>query len=272
VNLPTGLHRGISAEDYHLPALGVVSKSALERLARSPAHYEAWVRGTSEDRETPALSFGKACHSAILEPEVFAEQYVVAPDFGDCRKKENKAARDVWKADHASATIIDSDSGAAMLGMIHAIAAHPLAGAMLTGGDAELTVTWTDAETGLSCKSRADYYVGKRRMVVDIKSTLDASERAFGRDCYKFNYGWQSVLYRLGFAAAGAPVDHFVFIAVEKSPPFAIGVYTLDEAWVAKSYERVRSLMGLMAECKRENLWPSYPVAIRTLELPSWAA
>lgn len=267
-----GVVPGLPSELYHRREIGVVSKSALDRVARSPAHYKAWVDGTLPDEDTPAMRFGRAFHCAILEPERFAEEYVTEPDFGDCRSSKNRAKRDEWRAANGARTAISDDDLETISAMRAAILAHPIAGKMIRDGQPELTVRWTDSETGLKCKCRADYYVKRLRMVADLKSCQDASEEAFRKDVAKYRYMVQDALYRAGFEAAGEPIQHFVFLAVEKAPPYAVAVYSLDAEGVGKGYSLARRDMATMAECLNKDEWPGYPPGIRTISLPPWAA
>jgi hypothetical protein len=131
---------------------------------------------------------------------------------------------------------------------------------------------WKDLETGLQCKTRADYYVAPRRMVADIKSAEDASYETFRRSVVKYRYHVQDALYRASFGAIGAPIDHFVFVVVEKKPPYAIATYTLDSDAIQRGYAHTVDGMHDMARCLREDSWPGYPVTIRSLDLPPWAA
>jgi hypothetical protein len=217
VRLADGIHHGVPHAVYHERTLGVVSKSALDLVARSPAHYRAWVDG-AEEEQTAALAFGSAFHCALLEPDRFAAEYVTAPDFGDCRRKSNKEARAAWDEEHASATPLSAKWAEDIHGMIASIRAHPLAGKMLHRGEPELTVAWTDDPTGLRCKARADYYVRELRMVLDIKTTMDARAESFRRDVVRYGYRRQDALYRAGFAAVDAPIEHFVFVVVKRRP------------------------------------------------------
>ena len=156
--------------------------------------------------------------------------------------------------------------------LVKAVRAHRLAGRMIRNGEAELTVRWRDADTGLECKCRADYYVPSLRMVADVKSTLDASHDAFRRDVVKYRYHVQDALYRAGFAAADARIEHFAFIAVEKAPPYAVAVYTLDSFGVEKGHIAARLNIERLAECLKTNTWPGYSAEIQELHLPPWAA
>ena len=82
-----GVFYDIPAEEYHQRELGVASKSTLDLVHHSPAHYYAWLQGLDKE-PTPALEFGAAFHCASLEPERFARDYAIVPNFGDCRFKE----------------------------------------------------------------------------------------------------------------------------------------------------------------------------------------
>jgi hypothetical protein len=271
LRLTDGLAYGVDAEAYHEKCLGMISKSALDQIDRSPAHYRVWLDGAGL-KETPALAFGRAFHCCILEPAVFAATYAVVPDFGDCRKTANKEARNAWYAAHDGRTFIEEETLAAIRGMEVAVRKHPAASRILLDGASEVTLRWTDEHTGLPCKSRADYYVKSKRLVADLKSTEDASPAAFVRSVANYRYHVQDALYRDGFRACGEPIDHFALIAVEKTAPHGVAVYTLDEEAVAKGYSLARANIEMMSECLTSDRWPAYSNGVETLSLPRWAA
>lgn len=267
---PNGLHLGIPDEIYHQRILGMASKSTLDELGRSPLHYKSYIDGATIDEDSEALTFGRAFHCALLEPERFAAMYAVEPEFGDCRMKEPKARRDAWRAQNAGAIHLSNADATAIMGMLRAVKAHPLASRMIADGEAEVTALWNDEETGVRCRVRTDYYVRARGMLVDVKSTRDASLDAFKRDIFKFGYHRQSALYRMGFDAIGETAQHFIFIAVEKTPPYAVGVYTLDEQGIVVAHARLRSLLATMRDCLKTDEWPGYDAGIQTIETPNW--
>lgn len=267
----TGIRAGVPAAEYHRRDLGVVSKSALDELHRSPAHYRAWVDGI-EPAPTPALRFGTALHMALLEPERFGRTYVVLPDFGDLRSSKNRERRDEWLIEHPGTVALSLEHEQALLGMLESVMRHPTASRLIVDGDPEVTVTWVDEVSGLRCKSRADYFVRSKRLAVDIKSTFDASPRQFARDVYNYRYHVQDALYRMGFAACDAQIDHFAILAIEKEPPYAVAVYTLDEDAVALGYNAARCDIERLSECLAADHWPSYSDGVETLSLPPWAA
>jgi len=271
LDLTHGIHLRVPEQTYHQRIIGVASKGALDRIRRSPAHYRSWVAGHDEVA-SPALDFGKMFHCALLERDVFESTHVVEPDFGDQRYKENKAKKADWKTANEGKNPVDQKDFAAALGMAEAIRRHPKAGALLIGGDAEVTVRWQDEGTGIECKSRLDYYLPELGYVVDVKTTDDASEDGFQRSVAKYGYHRQAAFYEEGLATIGMPIEGFVFVAVEKEPPYGVGVYLLDDDGIRRGRDSIRSNLIRLAACIEHDTWPAYSDSIVTLSLPAWAA
>lgn len=281
IDRPDGLHADVHPDEYHQRYIDLASKGGLEELDRSPLHFRTWAEST-ENRTTPALEFGKALHVALLEPDRYSTEFVEAPVFGDLRAvegrttkddaKANKERRTIWLAENDGKATVDGDTSAAIREMVRAVHAHPLASRMVRDGLAELTALWRDPATGVRCRARADYYVEKLGMLLDIKSTEDASPEAFARSVFRYGYNLQTALYGEGLALLGAPVTSFVFVAIEKSPPYGVGVYMLDAKGIELAQRRMQRLLDLHARCLREDDWPCYSTHIEVIATPGWAA
>jgi hypothetical protein len=272
LDLPHGPHENVPNGVYHQRHRGLVSKSALDIVHRTLAHYDAWVDGTLPEEKSEALDFGGLFHCALLEPDRFGSTYIVEPEFGDCRTKANKERRDAWREENTGRTPIAAHFDEAIRGMVKAVHAHPIAGKAVRDGLPEVTLRWKDQDTGLECKSRADYYVKQRRMVVDVKSAIDAGEKAFTKSVANYRYHVQDALYRAGFAAVGEPIQHFVFVVVEKTPPYAIATYVLDMDGIQAGHNAATRDMAKLATALQNNEYPGHPVGIIQLQLPPWAA
>lgn len=273
VNAATGLYPGIDEHTYHSRTLGVANKSALDAIDRSPAHYRAMIdQPRDEEDVSDVLVIGKAFHCRVLEPHAFGARYVAAPNFGDLRFKENKQKRDAWKTENAGKTPLDPAVMAALEGMAAAVHAHPKARAMFEAeGVAEMTARWEDLETGIICKARSDWFVPSLGLIVDLKSTEDARPDPFAKSVAKYRYHVQHAHYVDGFALAGAEVEDFVFVAVEKKPPFACAVYVLDADAVRRGNADAQRNLRTLAECIERDEWPAYGTEIEPLSLPRWA-
>jgi hypothetical protein len=281
---PKGIHAGIPAEVYHRKELGIVNCGALNRLAKTPAHYRAWL-DEAEDNDTPAKVFGRALHCAVLEPDVFEQTYIIAREHPFRRVSDRQrfakkpseetvkaiAYWDAWEREMGGKIEISHDDAITLRGMQASVKAHPIAGKLFTGGKSEVTVIWTDPRTGLLCKARLDYYLRQRGLVIDLKSTEDASAREFARSIANYRYHVQHAHYCDAFAVTGHELRAFLFVAVEKSPPYAVNVHCIDAEAEARGMELRERDMDTLNRCLQADEWPAYDPSIHTLALPRWA-
>ena len=75
------------ATQYH--AEKAIGHSGIVKMLKSPAHLREYLDHPHEP--TPAMAFGTAVHTYVLEQDRFAEELVVAEKF-DRRTKEGKEA------------------------------------------------------------------------------------------------------------------------------------------------------------------------------------
>ena len=149
--------------------------------------------------------------------------------------------------------------------MAVAVHGHPTAGALLQSGQAEQSFWWDDIATDMRCKCRPDWFDGTT--IVDLKTCQDASPAGFARAVAQWSYQVQAAHYLCGTLA-----KRFIFVAVEKTAPYAIGVYELDtEGLIHGSIARHNALQ-ILQDCKAVNDYPGYTDGgIETIQLPGWA-
>lgn len=287
-----GIFTDISNMEYH--GGPGISKSGLDLINLSPLHYITNKRHPKSSTE--AMFFGTAFHTIVLEPDVFNAEYVKTPDAAPKRptsaqlnaKKQSAAAIksitywEKFDTDNTGKIIITNKAGddpfwkPGMWDQLHlmrdAILAHPVASILLDldQGVAEQSVYWIDKETGKLCKCRPDFVNDVHNIAIDLKSALDASFTGFAKSCANFRYHVQSPFYLDGLYNAGRKIDSFVFVAVEKSPPWAVGIYVLDKEAIRIGRIQYQRDLEVYAQCHKEQVWPSYPEEIRDLVLPAW--
>src|SRR5579863_2435912 len=140
--LPHGIHANIPEALYHARVKDLASKSGLDIIRRAPSKWIAYLNG-KERPPTDDMIFGTTFHCALLEPERYEREYVIAPTFGDLRavqgrttKEEgaaNKAAKSAWLASHQGVKLVEPEDHERIAGMIASCHAHPLVGPMLAG-------------------------------------------------------------------------------------------------------------------------------------------
>jgi len=256
---------------YH--AHPAISKSHLDKIARSPLHY--WARYIDPNRvapePSPQMRLGTALHTHVLELSRWDEEIAVAPQC-DRRTKAGKEAFAAFEASSVGKTVITADDAEQVMAMGRAVMRHPAA-AMLLGltGKPETTHMWTDAITGLDCKCRPDWFTDDGTIVVDLKTTKDASPRGFRQSVANFAYHKQAAWYLHGLEqSTGKRPDQFIFICVESSAPYACAVYAADAEMIERGHEQAMGDLGKLAACRATDSWPSYSDQIEMISLPAW--
>lgn len=258
--------------DYHRhPA---VSKSHLDQIARSPLHY--WARYVDPNRVDPeptaAMQLGTALHTHVLELDQWDARYITAPEGIDRRTKAGKEAWAQFEADAAGRTVISRADAEKVMAMGRSILSHPAAAMLLQWpGKAETTHMWIDRETGLECKCRPDWLTDDGALIVDLKTTRDASPMGFRKSVGAFRYYVQSAWYLHGLEqATGRRPDQFIFICVESEPPYACSVYASDSEMIGLGYEHAMRDLQVLATCKQAGVWPGYSDQVEMIGLPGW--
>lgn len=258
-----GIYRGLGFAEYlRIPA---VSRGFLWTMKRQSAAHAQTPKGDSE-----ALGFGRALHEWILTPELFMKNYGAKLP-GDRRKKENRWIKDLEATlTENGITLIDPADLDQIKAMTAAVQAHNAARLLLDVplDHREVSIVWTDAETGLLCKARADVENRELGCLPDLKTTGDASPDGFRKSVWAYGYHFQGAWYTDGFSALGLKYDSFPFVAVEKEPPYGVAVYELEPAWIDQGRTEYREQLNRLAELKAiygDGPLPAYPDEVMTL-------
>lgn len=248
-----------------------ISKSSLFKIATSPEHFKFAQDNPPEKNQN--LIFGSAFHKCVLEPDEFDLEFAVCP-ICDKRTKEGKEIYAEFVMQSEGKDIISQDEYKTILSMRDSILKNKYAVALLTG-QKEQSYFWVDDITGEMCKCRPDILTGFNglNVISDLKSCNDAGTDSFTRDCLKYGYDLQVAMYKEGVKVNTGKEHQFIFIAVEKTEPYAVNVLQADEMFVRKGQELFRELLGIYHECKESGNWYGYngfSGAINSLSLPAW--
>lgn len=296
IDAPMGFILGESAASYH--GTRAVSASKLRVFARVPGgpqlYYQRFVAKTIEDEDSKARLEGRALHSLALEgPEKFAQDFVMVPESAPPRptqkqltaKKPAPATVEAiqWWADFNAANtgkeVITAEMFANVARWAEAIHAHPLAPLLFARGRPE--TTWRVNAPGLPnlppLQCRPDWFnesgcelTDGRAYDVDIKTTATLDELEFGnwqRGFEQHRYHQQAALYMAIQDLLGVAVRDFVFVAVEKCPPYGVKIGLLNERALAQGQDEVERLLVRLDGCYLGNRWPNSPLGLLDFNL-----
>lgn len=266
-----GIYHDVPARVYHDHALWPFhSRSDLGLILKSPAHYLAAKENPPEP--TPAMKFGTLCHTAVLQPELLWKENAIPP-LWNAKTKKGKEERDFWLATNTKNVITQGDADKARR-IANAVWADPHASYLLGLGQREVSAVWQHPQTGLLCRVRADVIDTERNLLlVDFKTAADARPEAFSKAMYRDGLYRQGPFYMDGFNAAHGEevVTRFVFVVVEKIPPFAVATYVLEAEDVERGREQNELGMKKLKWCMDNDAWPGYSAKTTPIGLPRWA-
>jgi hypothetical protein len=267
-----GVHDGMPEDEYHADPVpgGSLSASGAKLLLppSCPAMY-AWRR--EHPKVSAEFDFGTAAHKYVLGLGPLVEE-VEADDWRTkAAQDKRKAAREAGRVPMLTAQLGEVQA------MARAIWAHPVAGPLFSqgrGGVAEQSLFWEDAEFGIWRRARLDWQLpGPRLIVVDYKSTPDASPAAIRKHVANFSYHMQAAQYIDGIRALGLDEDPaFLFVFQEKTAPYLITIAELDEPAIQAGRKRNAEACEIFRDCTKTGIWPGYSDEIELISLPPWVA
>jgi hypothetical protein len=236
-------------------------------------YYEQFVRKSLCVAESPAMMLGSMVHAMVLEPEKVPSRYAVAPSC-DRRTKEGKAT---WQAFRESIP-----EGAQGVKAEEYEQAGNIAAALLSNrvvrqlleiaGQTEHPMFWTDEITGLPCRGKLDRLCGDAGLILDIKTTQESTPDAFVRSIVNLGYDCQAAWYCEGHRRLTGQKPDFVFIAVQTSEPYEVGLFDLTPEDLRRAKEQNERTMDALAFCMSNDEWEArHEREIVTISLPKYA-
>lgn len=259
-------------EQYH--SHSAISKSSLDLIRRSPLHYYIEKIGTDEDlkrKQTKAMNVGTAFHLLALEPDKFDAHVAVSPELNKATK-EGKATWAAFEAANQGKILLRPDDMEDLREMAKMIQAHPAAKFLLQGkGMVEASIFWRDDIYNADCRARPDW-MRDDGLLIDIKTCEDASPAQFDRHFWNYRYHVQAAFYLDGYKAVyGKESPGFVFIVVEKKPPYAVSVRMITPEYTEIGRRAYLENLETYAKCLETGIFPGYGNEVIEIHPPAWA-
>ena len=238
-----------------------LSNSALQLFMRSPAHlYCAKPRAASR-----AMEIGTAIHTAILEPELFASEYMLLPDVTDRRASAYKEAVKHYGSERV---LVSSEIGS-VVGMQQAVSLNADWQAVRSqAGYTELSFFGIHRPTGTPVKCRFDFLTESGH-AVDLKKTQDVRVDALQRSVLNYNYHHQQAFYNMVFeSVTKSQLQSFRFLFVEQEQPHSNVMVSLCEETMSLAYTDLSVAMEAFEACDNQSDGIYQPETI--IGLPEW--
>lgn len=252
-------------EEYH--SRSEISCSQIKTILKNPYEFLAKVK----KEPSKAMDFGSCVHKLVLEPEEFDKEFAIVPDI-DKRTKEGKELYAQFMMQHGSKTLLNNEDfeKAKWCSQI----ALEIAGTFFKNGKAEQS--YFSELDGVPVRCRPDYYIEDKGIIVDVKTTADASKDGFTKSVANFGYHIQNAFYIDTMRSLGLKADKFMFVAIETKEPFMIGLYELDETSIEHGRSQYKKALELISSGKiNEFKAPIYKdqndlTVVQTLTLPNY--
>lgn len=265
-----GIIPNLDESSYHAhPAL---SSTGARRLLQSPAKFRYQL-----DHPEPArkeFDVGSAVHAKVLG---VGAQMAVIPDGILASNGAASTASAKAFIEHARTSgLIPVKQAVAdeVNSMVDAVLTHPLARSLFEqDGTPEASLFGTDPDTNVPMRARFDYLANPDMdsVHVDLKTARDASPEGFAKAVAEHRYDIQQEWYLHLYALiTGDFMGRFSFVAVEKEPPYLVGVYPLAQEFSEMGRARVKEALEIYAACTAADLWPGYPLTPDPIQPPTW--
>lgn len=272
------IEHDLSNDAYH--AMPELSSTQIKDVLRTPAHFYAKHLAVDKKTKAPTASMllGTVVHTLVLESDKFDAEYVISKNF-DRRTKQGKADAAEFEAANSRKTVIDGDLYDQAKLMATSILKHPVARLLkLPAMIPEASIFYTDLETELDCRIRPDYHLPPceqfpNGLIVDLKTTDNASYNAFNRTIINFGYHISAAMYCDGFMQLYDTDEPpaFLWLIGERDAPYAVIAYSPNFETMQKGDDKKREALQLIAECMAAEEWPAYSTDILDINLPAWA-
>jgi hypothetical protein len=265
IDFVEGLHENIPNEEYHRHRS--MNSGSLKNLLRSPAHFVADRK--SPPKSTPALNFGSATHSFLLQPEL--NEIAVIPTDINKRTNVGKLEFAAWEFISDDKIKVTASEWQTIHAMIDLLLSSDTAQMLFKKGLVEVSAFWKHPIFNFECRARPDFMVDDLNIIVDHKGCQDASPQEFAKTVINYGYDIQAAWYTQGLEILTGKKWDFVWIAQEKVPPYAYAFYQATPELLYRGQNLCNKASQRFSKCLKTGDYPGYLDELVLVQLPGWA-
>lgn len=214
---------GIKMSNSEYFAHNALNASAIKLILEKPYNY---FNGIHKE-QSASMAFGERVHKLILESDMQTtsdnKKVVIMPNFGPQTKKENKEAKATFLKENEHNFIVSEEEFMCAKSLIDSQFGVYFSQEYKSVGFVETAYFGQIFNYDFKCKP--DFFIPDLKLCIDLKTTTSVSELDFTRSCVAFKYYIQAFIY---CKILNIPASNFVFLAIEKEPPYYASAYTLE--------------------------------------------
>jgi hypothetical protein len=271
-----GIYDDLTIEDYHTNTTHL-SATTLKYARESLKHFDWYRNGRLPREDKPQFSFGNAFELALLAPNEYLQKVAVMPEsewFEEVKasKPDVKTIRNTtiykdrcaeWLKENAGKYVISEtgpESFEAIEEMLSSCYQDKIIQGLIKNTEYQLSLFWTDPDTGIKLKTRPDICKRKKNVIVNLKTTLDGSPDGFSKDLKKWDYPLQACIEISGCLRSGImdKVDNYFWLVVEKVAPFNATIYEFQETDIMAVMDSFHYLLSRLRKAQDQQLFPGY--------------
>lgn len=260
---PEGAISGMPDTIYHATD-GFISKSGLDLVNRSPAHY--FYREGKE--RTRHMVLGSATHTAILEPELFKRDYMILEGV---TVRTAAAYKQAIKARDEDFTLTEAEGQKITAMQQEVYANHAVSQFIKSSEHKEISVFVKHPVYGVMVRVRFDLLANG--FIGDLKTTNDARSDEFSKSIFNYRYDVQAAIYLDAYEwLTGEKLKGFKFLAVENATPHRARLFTLDDYSISIGRKKADQDFAVYAKCLESGIWNGYDGEDQDelISLPEW--
>ena len=292
--MDNGIYDNISIEAYHANNTHI-SATQIKRANESLRLFNWYETGKIVQEQKTCFDFGNAFELALLAKDEYLKKVAVFPDqdFIDLAKANNpdlekpraskiyKAQAEAFYGANPGKYFIQEtgpESFETIEYMLDSCYQDSVIKSLIQNTEYQLSLFWTDEESGLNLKTRPDSCKRKKNVLVNLKTIDDGSPESFSRELSKWEYPLQACVEMQGALKSGLmpTVDNYFWLVVEKTAPYNATIYEFDQTDIAACMDVLRFTLDRIAKARKENKWPGYSDradnqhGILTARIPAW--
>lgn len=292
--MKNGIYKDITIEEYHANDTHI-SATQIKQAKNSLKEFHWRQTGKIKNETKTCFDFGNAFELALLDRDQFSSKVAIMqdelwvaealkekPDLKSPKQsKSYQTAQSNFLSENQGKYIISgsgNESYETIEGMLESCYQDKVIQKLITGIETQLSLFWTDDQTGLNLKTRPDFCKAKKNVVVNLKTADCGEPDKFSKEMANYDYPLQACMEITGCVASGLmpKVDNYFWLVVEKKPPYNATIYEFAQDDIKWTMDCLDWVLRKISEARKKNFFPGYTdradnqFGILTAKIPLW--